>query len=231
MLRHSPSKAANGFVTNWNSDESGLQIESSAFRARAWVFRIEERSTPLSPEKSRIARADRRRPETDRGLRPPRRILLARAPWKHVRSRYAPATTRWSPSARHGCATDKRLCFDDFASTTLCTMALTVCQHDQRLVVGRRAAQPRQRGQPFRENAAMRRYPVVGVAFPGRNGITADQIKNSRSSGQVAACGAPSRQTTACLPPAVLAAPHPRQIGDDNPQRPSRHWRVSARLG
>ena len=41
-------------------------------------------------------------------------------------------------------------------------------QHDQRLVAADQPRQPRQRGQPLRQNAAMRRHPVIGLAVPGR---------------------------------------------------------------
>ncbi len=41
-------------------------------------------------------------------------------------------------------------------------------QHDQRLVAARQSRQPCQRGQPLCQDAAMRRYPVVGLAVPGR---------------------------------------------------------------
>jgi hypothetical protein len=41
-------------------------------------------------------------------------------------------------------------------------------QNDQRLVAAGKPRQPRQRGQALRQDAAMRRYPVVGLAVPGR---------------------------------------------------------------
>ncbi len=41
-------------------------------------------------------------------------------------------------------------------------------QNDQRLVAAGKPRQPRQRGQPLRQDAAMGRYPVVGLAVPGR---------------------------------------------------------------
>ena len=41
-------------------------------------------------------------------------------------------------------------------------------QHDQRLVAAGQPRQPRQRGEALRQNAAMRRHPVVGLAVPGR---------------------------------------------------------------
>src|ERR1700730_15874621 len=41
-------------------------------------------------------------------------------------------------------------------------------QHDQRLVAALQSRQPRQRGQPLRQDAAMRRHPVVRLAVPGR---------------------------------------------------------------
>jgi len=41
-------------------------------------------------------------------------------------------------------------------------------EHDQRLVAALQARQPRQRGQALRQDAAMRRHPVVGLAVPGR---------------------------------------------------------------
>ncbi len=41
-------------------------------------------------------------------------------------------------------------------------------QHDQRLVAAGNPRQPRQCGQPLRQDAAMRRHPVVGLAIPGR---------------------------------------------------------------
>ena len=41
-------------------------------------------------------------------------------------------------------------------------------QHDQRLVAARQSRQPCQRGQPLRQDAAMWRHPVIGLAIPGR---------------------------------------------------------------
>ena len=41
-------------------------------------------------------------------------------------------------------------------------------QHDQRLVAALQARQSRERGQPLRQNAAMRRYAVIGLAIPCR---------------------------------------------------------------
>ena len=41
-------------------------------------------------------------------------------------------------------------------------------QHDQRLVAAGQPRQPRQRGQALRQDAAMRRHPVIGLAVPGR---------------------------------------------------------------
>ena len=41
-------------------------------------------------------------------------------------------------------------------------------QHDQRLVAALQARQPRQRGQALRQDAAMRRHPVIGLAVPCR---------------------------------------------------------------
>ena len=41
-------------------------------------------------------------------------------------------------------------------------------QHDQRLLAAFQARQARQRGQPLRQHAAMRRDAVVGLAVPGR---------------------------------------------------------------
>ena len=43
-------------------------------------------------------------------------------------------------------------------------------QHDQRLVAAGERCQPRQRGQALRQNAAMRRDAVIGLAIPGREG-------------------------------------------------------------
>ena len=41
-------------------------------------------------------------------------------------------------------------------------------QHDQRLVAAGQPRQSCQRGQALGQNAAMRRYPVIGLAVPGR---------------------------------------------------------------
>ncbi len=41
-------------------------------------------------------------------------------------------------------------------------------QHDQRLVAAGKPREPRQRGQALRQNAAMRRDAVIGLAVPGR---------------------------------------------------------------
>ena len=41
-------------------------------------------------------------------------------------------------------------------------------QHDQRLLAAGQARQPRQRGEPLRQHAAMRRDAVIGLAIPGR---------------------------------------------------------------
>ncbi len=41
-------------------------------------------------------------------------------------------------------------------------------QHDQRLLAADKPRQPRQRGHALRQDAAMRRHPVVRLAIPGR---------------------------------------------------------------
>ena len=41
-------------------------------------------------------------------------------------------------------------------------------EHDQRFVAALQARQPRQRSQALRQDAAMRRHPVIGLAVPGR---------------------------------------------------------------
>ncbi len=41
-------------------------------------------------------------------------------------------------------------------------------EYDQRFVAALEPRQPRQRGQPLRQDTAMRRYPVVRLAVPGR---------------------------------------------------------------
>ena len=62
-------------------------------------------------------------------------------------------------------------------------------QHDQRLVA---AGQPRQfcqRGQTLRQDAAMRRYPVIGLAVPGRElHDQRDRARRIPVRGPVAAC-------------------------------------------
>ena len=62
----------------------------------------------------------------------------------------------------------QRLRGDDFARRHALHDGVDRGQHDQRLVAALQTRQPRQRGQPLRQDAAMRRYPVVGLAVPGR---------------------------------------------------------------
>mgnify|MGYP003694215197 CR=1 FL=1 len=60
-------------------------------------------------------------------------------------------------------------------------------QHDQRLVAALQARQPRQRGQALRQDAAMRRDPVIGLAVPGRK-LHHRQIGAKNSSARASCC-------------------------------------------
>ena len=62
----------------------------------------------------------------------------------------------------------QRLRRDDFARRHPLHDGVDRGQHDQRLVAAGQPRQPRQRGQPLRQDAAMRRHPVIGLAVPGR---------------------------------------------------------------
>ena len=62
----------------------------------------------------------------------------------------------------------QRLRRDDFARRHPLHDGVDRGQHDQRLVAAGKPRQPRQRGQPLRQDAAMRRHPVIGLAVPGR---------------------------------------------------------------
>ena len=62
----------------------------------------------------------------------------------------------------------QRLRRDDFARRHPLHDGVDRGQHDQRLVAAGQPRQPRQRGQALRQDAAMRRHPVIGLAVPGR---------------------------------------------------------------
>ena len=62
----------------------------------------------------------------------------------------------------------QRLRRDDLAGRHALHDGVDRRQHDQRLVAALKARQPRQRGQALRQDAAMRRHPVIGLAVPGR---------------------------------------------------------------
>ena len=62
----------------------------------------------------------------------------------------------------------QRLRRDEFARRHPLHDGVDRGQHDQRLVAAFKPRQPRQRGQPLRQDAAMRRHPVIGLAVPGR---------------------------------------------------------------
>lgn len=62
----------------------------------------------------------------------------------------------------------QRLRRDDLAGRHPLDDGIDRRQHDQRLVATLEARQPRQRGEALRQDAAMRRHPVIGLAVPGR---------------------------------------------------------------
>ena len=83
----------------------------------------------------------------------------------------------------------QRLRGDDFARRHPLHDGVDRGQHDQRLVAAGQPRQPRQRGQPLRQDAAMRRDPVVGLAVPGRKlHAPADRARRIPARGPVAAC-------------------------------------------
>ena len=65
-------------------------------------------------------------------------------------------------------ATDSACAATVSRAGTRCTIGVDRGQHDQRLVAAGQPRQPRQRGQALRQDAAMRRDAVIGLAVPGR---------------------------------------------------------------
>ena len=65
-------------------------------------------------------------------------------------------------------ATDSACAATSSRAGTRCTMALTVVSTISGLSLPVQARQPRQRGQALRQDAAMRRDAVIGLAVPGR---------------------------------------------------------------
>ncbi len=94
-------------------------------------------------------------------------------------------------------------------------------QHDQRLLAAGKPCQPRQRGQPLRQDSAMRRHPVIGLAVPGRK-LHERQVRREKRkrAGQLLharAVAADHRQADrGFLRP---GRDSPRQIGYDEPFR------------
>ena len=72
-------------------------------------------------------------------------------------------------------------------------------QHDQRLVAAGERREPRQRGQALRQDAAMGRDAVIGLAVPGRELSTGKSGAKNCSARSSCCMRGPSRQTTARL--------------------------------
>ena len=115
----------------------------------------------------------------------------------------------------------QRLRRDDFARRHALHDGVDRGQHDQRLVAAGEARQPRQRGQALRQDAAMRRHPVIGLAVPGRKlhdrQIRREEFQRPRQllhAGTVAAHHRKAHRRRL-----RLGGDGARQIGDDQPLR------------
>ncbi len=108
-------------------------------------------------------------------------------------------------------------------------------EHDQRLVAAGEPRQPRQRRQTLRQNAAMRRHPVIGLAVPGRK-LQHRQIRREefQRAGQLLHPRAVRGQTTARLTAEGLGRAATARARSDttSPSAPSATLaKVSARPG
>ena len=113
----------------------------------------------------------------------------------------------------------QRLRRDDLARRHALHDGVDRRQHDQRLVAALEARQPRQRGQALRQDAAMRRHPVIGLAVPGRKlhdrQIGGEEFQRPRQLLHARPVAADHRQAyRRRLRPGRDRA---RQIGDDQP--------------